>query len=128
MWKYDCFTCIYSFCYHTKEISGCKLVHQLSSYCLAFPIFSQTNSWDHFLRILNITNSEFFTYESIKAYINSLLPKIDELQYIGKLSEAADIGISESKLDDLIISSKIQIENYDIVLIGIDMEVVLLVS
>ena len=80
------------------------------------------------MRILNITNSEFFTYESIKAYINSLLPKIDELQYIGKLSEAADNGISESKLDDLIISSKIQIENYDIVLTGIDMEVVLLVS
>ena len=64
----------------------------------------------------------------LKAYINSLLPKIDELQYIGKLSEAADNGISESKLDDLIISSKNQIENYDIVLTRIDMEVVLLVS
>ena len=33
--------------------------------------------------------------------INSLLPKIHEPQYIAKLSEAAIIGISESKLDDL---------------------------
>ena len=32
--------------------------------------------------------------------INSLLPKIDELQYIVNFSEAAIIGISESKLDD----------------------------
>ena len=43
--------------------------------------------------------------------INSLLPKIDELQYIAKLSEAAVIGISESKLDDSALSSEIQIEN-----------------
>ena len=45
--------------------------------------------------------------------INSLLPKIDELQYIVTLSEAAAIGISESKLDDSVLSSEIQIENYD---------------
>ena len=45
--------------------------------------------------------------------INSLLPKIDELRYIAKLSEAAVIGISESKFDDLVLSSsEIQIENY----------------
>ena len=30
------------------------------------------------------------------------------------LSEIAIIGISESKLDDLILSSKIQSENYDL--------------
>ena len=45
--------------------------------------------------------------------INSLLPKIDDLRYIAKLSEAAVIGISESKLDELVLSSsEIQIENY----------------
>ena len=41
--------------------------------------------------------------------------KIDELQYIVKLSEAAVIGISESKLDDSVLSSEIQIENYDLI-------------
>ena len=35
--------------------------------------------------------------------------------YIAKLSEAAVIGISESKLDDSVLSSEIQIENYDLV-------------
>ena len=46
---------------------------------------------------------------------NSFLPKIDELRYIAKLSEAAVIGISESKLDDSVLSSEIQIENYDLI-------------
>ena len=47
--------------------------------------------------------------------INSLLPKIDELQYIAKLSEAAVIGILESKLDDSVQSFKTQIKNYDLI-------------
>ena len=46
---------------------------------------------------------------------NSFLPKIDELRYIAKLSEAAVIGISESKLDDSVLSSEIQIEKYDLI-------------
>ena len=46
--------------------------------------------------------------------VNNLLAKIDELLYIAKLSEAAVIGISESKLDDSVLSSEIQIENYDL--------------
>ena len=45
--------------------------------------------------------------------INSLLPKIDELRNIAKLSNAAVIGISESKLDDFVLSSEIQIDNYN---------------
>ena len=47
--------------------------------------------------------------------INSLQPKIDELWYIAKLSEAAVISISESKFDDSVLSSQIQIENYDLI-------------
>ena len=47
--------------------------------------------------------------------INSLLTKIDELRYIAKLSEAAVIGILESKLDDSVLSSEIQIGNYDLI-------------
>ena len=47
--------------------------------------------------------------------INSLLSKIDEHWYIAKLSEAAVIGISELILDDSVLSSEIQIENYDLI-------------
>ena len=45
--------------------------------------------------------------------INSLLPKIDELRNIAKLSNAALIGISESKLDDSVLSSEKHIDNYN---------------
>ena len=47
--------------------------------------------------------------------INSLLPKIVEVQYIASLGQVAVIRISESKLDDLFLSSEIQIENYDLI-------------
>ena len=40
---------------------------------------------------------------------NRLLPNI------AKLSEAAVISISESKSDDAVLSSEIQIENYDLI-------------
>ena len=43
--------------------------------------------------------------------INSLLTKIDELRNIAKLSNAAVIVISESKLNDSILSSEIHIDN-----------------
>ena len=46
--------------------------------------------------------------------VNSLLPKIDALRYIAKLSNAAVMGITESKLDDCILDSEIQIDNYQI--------------
>ena len=46
--------------------------------------------------------------------INSLLPKIDELRHIARLTNAAVIGISESKLDDSVSTSEIQIDEYDL--------------
>ena len=46
--------------------------------------------------------------------INSLLPKTDELRHMGRLSNAAVIGISESKLDDSVLTSEIQIDEYDL--------------
>ena len=46
--------------------------------------------------------------------INSLLPKIDELRYLTKLSNASIVGIGETKLDDSISSSEIEIEGYDL--------------
>ena len=42
-----------------------------------------------------------------------MLPKINELRNIAKLYNAADIGISESKSDDSVLSSEIHIDNYN---------------
>ena len=42
----------------------------------------------------------------VRLNINSLLSKLDELQYIAKLSTAVVIGIGESNSDDSILSSE----------------------
>ena len=47
--------------------------------------------------------------------INSLSPKIEELQIIAKLTNATIIGISESKLDESVLEPEIQIDDYKIV-------------
>ena len=46
--------------------------------------------------------------------VNSLLPKIDETRYITECTKAAEIGITESKLDKFIFQSEIRIDNYDL--------------
>ena len=46
--------------------------------------------------------------------INSLLPKIVELRYIARLSNAAVTGIYKSKLDKFITDSETLIDNYDL--------------
>ena len=45
--------------------------------------------------------------------VNSLLPKIDEIRYIAACTNAA-VGIPESKLDETILQSEIQIPNYEL--------------
>ena len=40
--------------------------------------------------------------------INSLLPKIDEVRYISNIINASVIGISETKLDETILSSELE--------------------
>ena len=47
--------------------------------------------------------------------INSLVPKIDELRYIAKNSNAAVIGTCESKLDNTVYDSEVTIGGYNIV-------------
>ena len=55
--------------------------------------------------------------------INSLLPKIDELRHIARLTNAAVIGISESKLDDLCLHQKFKsMSMTSFVVTEIDME------
>ena len=46
--------------------------------------------------------------------INSLLPKTDELRHMGRVSNAAVIGVSALKLDKSITNSKILVDNYDL--------------
>ena len=66
---------------------------------------SDNNEWDVFkargLHFIHIN-------------INSLLPKIEELCRIACQSKAAVIGISESKLDNSIFDSEIEIDGYNI--------------
>ena len=46
--------------------------------------------------------------------INSLLPKVDELREIVKISNPTVIGITETKLDNLVSDSEISIDGcYD---------------
>ena len=47
--------------------------------------------------------------------INSLLSKIDEICYIAKLTNATVIGLSETKLDNTVLSSELEIEEDDLV-------------
>ena len=46
--------------------------------------------------------------------MNSILPKIDEIRYIVKPTNATVIGLSETKLDNTVFSSKPEIEGYDL--------------
>ena len=46
---------------------------------------------------------------------NSLLPKIDEIRYVAKLTNATVIGLSETKLDNTVLCSELEIEGYDLV-------------
>ena len=47
--------------------------------------------------------------------INSILTKIDEIHYLAKLTNATVIGLSETKLDNTVLSSELEIEGYDLV-------------
>ena len=47
--------------------------------------------------------------------INSILPKIDEIRYIAKLTNATVIGLSETKLDNAVLSGELEIDKYDLV-------------
>ena len=43
------------------------------------------------------------------------MPKIDEIRYIVKLTNATVIGLSETKLDNTVLSSELEIEGYGLV-------------
>ena len=62
------------------------------------------NEWN----VFNLRGLHF-----IHLNVNSLLPEIDEVINIAKLSNAAVIGINESKFGDSVLSSEIHIDNYN---------------
>ena len=47
--------------------------------------------------------------------INSLLPKTDEVRYIANITNALIVGISETKLEETIFSSELEVDGYDLV-------------
>ena len=50
----------------------------------------------------------------IHLHINSLFPKMDEIQYIAERTDTAVILMSESRLDEIILQSELQIFNYEL--------------
>ena len=87
--------------FHKYSFSTKRMDYQLDSLSVvsndAWKIFQKSGM--HFIRL----------------NINSILPKIDEIRYITKLTNATVIGLSETKLDNTVLSSELEIEGYDLV-------------
>ena len=47
--------------------------------------------------------------------ISSLLPKIDEIRFIAKQSNASIIGVTESKLDSSILNNEVDTVDFDVI-------------
>ena len=67
----------------------------------------------------SLHSNEWNVYRSkgihrIHLNIKSLLPKIDEIRQIAERTKAAVTGMTESKLDQSIFQSEIEIDNYDL--------------
>ena len=65
---------------------------------------------------MTIQNRKFSKKKSLHILhlnINNLLPKIDKIRFIIKQTNAAIIGISESKLDSSILNREVDIVGYD---------------
>ena len=106
--------------YTVLTISKRKQINDKTFYCLLIILSADISLnpgalWKH--QILNTTKWNIFktkVLHLIHLNINSLLPKIDELRHMARLSNAAVIGICESKLDKSITNSEILIDNYDL--------------
>ena len=75
----------------------------------------------HNLQLINQNEWNIFKHRGLHFLhltINTLLLKIDEFRHIARLTNTAVIGISESKLDDSVPTSEIQIDQYDLLRCG----------
>ena len=83
---------------------------------------SFSTEWiDYQLDLLSVASSDAWNkFENrvmhfIHLNINSILPKTDEICYIAKLTNATVIGLRETKLDNAVLSSELEIEGYDLI-------------
>ena len=51
----------------------------------------------------------------IRLKVKNLLPKIEEIRYLAKLTNVSVLGITETKLDGSALNNEIAIEGYDLV-------------
>ena len=61
-----------------------------------------------------MTHGTYFK-KVIHLNINSLLSKIDEIRYLAKLTNSTVIGFNKTKFDNIVLSSELKIEGYDLV-------------
>ena len=47
--------------------------------------------------------------------LSCILPKIDEVRYVAKITNVFIIEISETKLDETILSSEVEVDRYDLI-------------
>ena len=88
--------------FHDCNFSGDGIYHNLNS--LSKNV--SRNDWDVFKKRVM-----YF----IHININSILLKTDEVRYIANITNAFIIGISETNLDETILSSELEVNGYDLV-------------
>ena len=92
------------------------------NYTEEFPFFQEEYLEESFLidsndeeNILDLKEIDMFQQRGlhfIHLNINSILPKIDELRLIAAKTNAAVIGITESKIDESVLDGEIRIDGY----------------
>ena len=88
----------------------------LIAFACLYSLTGSSFSWYTFIK-LKACDQIYFSWYSFKAKrihvlhlnVNSLLPKIDKIRYIAARTNTAVMGVSESKLDETILQSEIQI-------------------
>ena len=100
--------------------SKCTVSDVLPFYDIPLESPVELNNDDFSINELNINQDIWSPFRKrglhfLHININSILPKIDEVRQIAKLSDASIIGISESKLDETVLEGEICIDGYELV-------------
>ena len=100
--------------------SKCTVSDVLPFYGISLEAPAELSNNDSSIKELNINQNIWSPFHKrglhfLHININSILPKIEELREIAKLSKAAVIGISESKLDETVLEGEIYIDGYKLI-------------
>ena len=95
---------------YSEYCSFRQLVLVVSILAKHSPKSSYTDSYTDNWKVFNKRGLHF-----IHTNINSVLSKIDELCIIANKSKASVIGITESKLDKMVLDGEINIDGYELV-------------